>query len=219
MDARSCTWSQPSAHSQRRRAPPAASALPPHCLCPHHRQRQQHVRRRSADTLAQATPSDADASAVPGPATSPPPPTVLRSPFAGSSSGLQPLSAASSPPASWSALNAGVFGDVISGGSTAVSEGRRLPGSRKAELYLVRTDGFTCTRETVKGAFPPRGYVLSTIQTAAIRSSLTRNLCVEQTRRCGSITPALSSSCSSGRRARSPCLCSRSWGTHCYRSS
>jgi hypothetical protein len=171
MDARSCTWSlhaptpsQPT-HSQRRRAPPAASALPPHSRCPHHCRQRQHARRRSADPhAAQATPSDADASPVPGPATSPPPPSVLRSPFAGSSSGAQPLSTASSPPASWSALNAAVFGDVISGGSTAVSEGRGLPGSRKAELYLVRTDGFTCTRETVKGAFPLPpfrwGYVL-----------------------------------------------------------
>jgi hypothetical protein len=119
----------------RARHPPA----PPRCSLGALVHRRRHSRRH--EPLACA--SDGQPAAVP----SPPPPAVLRSPFL---TQPPPPAPSSVPPpvASWSAIN----GPFATGGGAAAASGNGAGGSRKAELYLVRTDGFTCTRETVTGA-------------------------------------------------------------------
>jgi hypothetical protein len=85
---------------------------------------------------------------MPAAVEAPPPPARLRSPYAaplasrpGAPAPLQPLPSSHMDRGSWASAGAG--------GRAAESDSGT---PRKAEMYLVRTDGFTCTRETVKGA-------------------------------------------------------------------
>lgn len=72
---------------------------------------------------------------------------------------------------------------------------------RKAEMYLVRTDGFTCTRETVKGALQRRSGAPAAACTAQGGTGLRAALCAHaspparQTPRCASDTRPRSSRC------------------------
>ena len=128
------------------RAAPAPPVAPHRCALGALVHRRRHSRRHEPGACA----SDGGHS-QPAAAPSPPPPATLRSPFLTQSPPQAPVSV-SPPVASWSAIN----GPLATGGAQAggAARGSGSGNAHKAELYLVRTDGFTCTRETVTGALP-----------------------------------------------------------------